>query len=311
MESHKSFRIRPFHAPCGNRCGKLRLGMPDPRKSRPSLNFIEASRIRFCGKYGPQAMASQAKLPVGRIKCGWPERAVSEPMITTARRRKPAWASCPKMRTEPKARILEAFSSFAETSRRDTGSAIDAPEQTSPPDHPFRPAGAPELLCGGAVVITEQTAQSLTTSHLPVRTADAFFRFEQRVPKPLMVALSVIMMDELSDGTTQRWLTEEDHPLQALALDRQNKPFDISVQIRRTVRQPNDVSSGVLEQLAKLRSELPVAVQDEESLAAQKAVEWVGEIPTDLHHERAIWPRSDSGNVYLQAQYNGVGPDLY
>ena len=108
---------------------------------------------------------------------------------------------------------------------------IGAPEQTSPPDHPFRPAGAPELLCGGAVVIAEQTAQSLTTSHLPVRTADAFFRFEQRVPEPLMVALSVIMMDELSDGTTQRWLTEEDHPLQALALDRQNKPFDISVQI--------------------------------------------------------------------------------
>ena len=128
------------------------------------------------------------------------------------------------MRTEPKARILEAFSRFAETSRRGTGSAIGAPEQTSPPDHPFRPAGAPELLCGGAVVITEQTAQSLTTSHLPVRTADAFFRFEQRVPEPLMVALSVIMMDELSDGTAQRLLTEEDHPLQALALDRQNKP---------------------------------------------------------------------------------------
>ena len=155
------------------------------------------------------------------------------------------------MRTEPKARILEAFSKFAETSRRGTGSAIGAPEQTSPPDHPFRPAGAPELLCGVAVVITEQTAQSLTTSHLPVRTADAFFHFEQRVPKPLMVALSVIMMDELSDGTAQRWLTEEDHPLQALALDRQNKPFDVSVQIRRTVRQPNDVRSGVLEQIAK------------------------------------------------------------
>ena len=115
-----------------------------------------------------------------------------------------------------------------------------------------------------------------------MRTADAFFRFEQRVPEPLMVALSVIMMDELSDGTAQRLLTEEDHPLQALALDQQNKPFDISVQIRRTVRQPNDVRSGVLEQIAKLRGELLVAVQDAESLAAQKAVEWVGEIPTDL-----------------------------
>ena len=56
-----------------------------------------------------------------------------------------------------------------------------------------------------------------------------------------MVALSVILMGELSDGTAQRWLTEEDHPLQALALDRQNKPFDVSVQIRRTVRQPNVV----------------------------------------------------------------------
>ena len=206
---------------------------------------------------------------------------------------------CPKTQTERQCRILEAFSKLAETSRRGTGSAIGDLEQTSPADHPFRPAGAPELLCGVAVVITEQTAQSHTTSHLPVRTADASFRFEQRVPEPLMVALSVIMMDELSDGTTQRSLTEEDHPLQALALDRQNKPFDISVQIRRTVRQPNDVSSGVLKQVPKLRGELLVAVQDEESLAVQKAVEWVGEIPTDLHHERAIWPGSYSGNVYF------------
>ena len=35
-------------------------------------------------------------------------------------------------------------------------------------------------------------------------------------------------------------------------------------------------------QVPKLRGELLVAVHDEESLAAQKAVEWVGEIPTDL-----------------------------
>ena len=184
------------------------------------------------------------------------------------------------MRTEPKSLILEALSKFAETSRRGTGAAIGDPEQTSPQDHPFRPACATELLCSGAVVITEQAAQSLTTSHLPVGTADAFFRFDQCIPEPLMVALSMIMMDELGDGTAQRWLTEEDHPLQALALDRQHKPFDVSVQIRRTVRQPNDISSGVLKQVAKLRGELLVAVQDEQSLAAQKAVERVGEIPT-------------------------------
>ena len=69
-----------------------------------------------------------------------------------------------------------------------------------PTEHPFRPAGPPELLCGGAVIITEQAAQSLTTSHLPVGTAHAFFRFEERVPESLMVALSVIMMGELDSG---------------------------------------------------------------------------------------------------------------
>ena len=39
-------------------------------------------------------------------------------------------------------------------------------------------------------------------------TADTFFRFGQRIPEPLMVALSMIMMDELSDGPAQRLFTE-------------------------------------------------------------------------------------------------------
>ncbi len=73
---------------------------------------------------------------------------------------------------------------YVETSRRGTGSAIGDPEQTSPPGHSFRPACALELPCGVAVVITEQAAQSLATSHLPVETADAFFRLDQRVPSP-------------------------------------------------------------------------------------------------------------------------------
>ena len=53
------------------------------------------------------------------------------------------------------------------------------------------------------MVITEQVAQSLTTSRVPVRTGDTFFRFDQRVPQPLMVALSMIMMDELGEGLAQ------------------------------------------------------------------------------------------------------------
>ncbi len=134
-------------------------------------------------------------------------------------------------------------------------------------------AGAHRLLCGFAVVIVEQAAQSFATSHVPVETAHALVGFDQRVFQPLMISLSMIMTTEFDGGPPQRLFTEEDHPIQAFALDRQNKSLDVSVQIRRTVRQPNDVSSGVLEQVAKVRSELFVAVQDEELLAEQKAVD--------------------------------------
>ena len=80
-------------------------------------------------------------------------------------------------------------------------------------------------------------------------------------------------------------------------LDRQNKPLDVSVQIWRTVGQPNHVSSGVLDRGPELRCELLVAVQDEESLAEKKAVDRIGEVASDLHHERAVRPGSDSSNV--------------
>ena len=79
-------------------------------------------------------------------------------------RSKYSCASCPKMRTEPKFRILEAFSRFAETSRRGTGSAIGEPEQTSPPDHPFRPAGC--LRCLLLVMCTYPFAKTVLTLYL-------------------------------------------------------------------------------------------------------------------------------------------------
>ena len=42
--------------------------------------------------------------------------------------------------------------------------------------------------------------------------SDALFGFDQRVTQPLMVALSMIMTNELGGGTPQRLLTKEDHP---------------------------------------------------------------------------------------------------
>ncbi len=61
-----------------------------------------------------------------------------------------------------------------------------------------------------------------------------------------MAALSVIMKNELGDGAAQRLLTEEDHPIQALALDRRNKPFDVSVRFRPTCIMKALLGPGVI-----------------------------------------------------------------
>ena len=88
-----------------------------------------------------------------------------------------------------------------------------------------------------------------------------------------MVALSMIMMNEFGHGSSQRLLADENHPVKTFAFSRKNKPFDVSVQVRLTVRQANDSSSGVVDETSKLRGERLVAVEDEESLAEQKAIE--------------------------------------
>ena len=100
----------------------------------------------------------------------------------------------------------------------------------------------PEILRGFAMIIVEQAAQPPATADAAMTTSDAIVRFDQPVTEALMVELFMIMKNELGDGAAQRLLTEEDHPIQAL--DRQNEPFHVSVQIRRTVGQPNHVSSG-------------------------------------------------------------------
>ncbi len=57
------------------------------------------------------------------------------------------------------------------------------------------------------------------------------------------------------DGPPQRLFTEEDHPIQAFTFDRQNKSLDVSIQIRRTIRQTNHVCASVLDQVANFRGE--------------------------------------------------------
>jgi hypothetical protein len=46
-----------------------------------------------------------------------------------------------------------------------------------------------------------------------------------------MIALGVIMFQELTDGSSQRVLTEKDHPFEALGFDRAVESLNPSVQV--------------------------------------------------------------------------------
>jgi len=79
------------------------------------------------------------------------------------------------------------------------------------------------------MVITQEPTQSLTALHVP-GAADACIAGEQQdVVLPLMIALSMIMLDVFAQGEPQGALAEEDYLGQALLLYRPDPALRISI----------------------------------------------------------------------------------
>ena len=185
------------------------------------------------------------------------------------------------------ARRAMAFTRSPRSRRRTDGALVrrEASAERIPGTGPS--ADAHRLLRGLAVVVVEQAAQPLATADASMTTSDAIVPFDQPVIEALMIALSMIMRNVFADRSAKRFLTEEDHPVEAFAFDRQNKPLDESVQIRRTV---GSLITSVPASSIEARNSAPellVAVQDEESLAEKKGVDRIGEVASDPHHKRA------------------------
>lgn len=72
------------------------------------------------------------------------------------------------------------------------------------------------------------------------------------VAQALVVALGVIVVDELSEYATQVPLAEGDDVAQTLLLDRANKSFRVGVQVRAACRQAYHVHAGRLEKATEL-----------------------------------------------------------
>src|SRR5215831_19936315 len=67
----------------------------------------------------------------------------------------------------------------------------------------------------GPVIVVQHAAQALTTLDLSRASKVAGFGTDELVPQSLMIALAVIMSNEVFNGFPQRLLAEEDHAIQA------------------------------------------------------------------------------------------------
>ena len=83
-----------------------------------------------------------------------------------------------------------------------------------------------------AIVIPQLPTEPLAATDLGPGSIEFLTGFDERVAQPLVIALSMVMRKEFPNRVTQRFLTEEDHSIEALFLDRSDEAFDVRVQIR-------------------------------------------------------------------------------
>src|SRR5271170_770730 len=89
----------------------------------------------------------------------------------------------------------------------------------------------PRLLRGFSFAEVEETTEPLATKDTAVRWSDGG-RERDHVAQSLVVALGVVMLDELPDYGAQMTLAERDEVPEALLLDRANEPLRVCVQVR-------------------------------------------------------------------------------
>src|SRR5450631_4842881 len=87
------------------------------------------------------------------------------------------------------------------------------------------------------MVITQEPTQSLAALHRPGAAEGCITGEQQDVVLPLMIALSMVMLDVFAQCAPQGALAEEDHLGQALLLHRPDPALRVGIQVRATRRQ--------------------------------------------------------------------------
>jgi len=152
------------------------------------------------------------------------------------------------------------------------------------------------VLRGVSFVAVEETPEPLATADAAVGGSDAGGE-GYRVAQSLVVALRVVVLDELADDAAQMTFAERDDVAQALLLDRADEPLRVGVQIRAARRQPQERHPRHVEKALQVRGVERISIHDEVTVAAERPGHGIGEIASDLRHPGPIGVGSDAGNV--------------
>ena len=84
-----------------------------------------------------------------------------------------------------------------------------------------------------AEVVVQRAAETLSPPDLAKACPNNYGWRDHPVLKPLMVPLVMVVLDEFTNSSAKRTLTEQDQPVQARFLDAPDEAFRVGVQVRR------------------------------------------------------------------------------
>src|SRR5262245_30814232 len=121
-------------------------------------------------------------------------------------------------------------------------------------------------------------------------------RLDQRVLEPLMIPLTMIMMDELRHGPSEVALAERNQPVEALLLDGSDKTLRVRIRIRCPHGRQDDANPRLAEALLYLLAPFPIPIADQDGVVPQQPV-------SAAVTERLIWRMNRSSGC-------GVDPTM-
>jgi hypothetical protein len=108
---------------------------------------------------------------------------------------------------------------------------------------------------------------------------------DQPIPKPLMIALVMIVGNKLRNGPSETALADRNYLIEALLFDGPHEAFRMRIRIGRLKWRLHNAEPHVAEQPSDILAPFPVAVTDQYSMVAQQAVISRRQSAIDLAHE--------------------------